>query len=36
MLFMMEKHQAWAVEKGLNLTIPNEGELKELQDKQNE
>lgn len=30
MLFMMDKHLAWAAERGLKLTIPNDGEYVKL------
>lgn len=35
MLYMMDKHLAWASERGLSLTIPNDGEYKKLSDRQN-
>lgn len=35
MLQMMNKHLMWAAERGLNLTIPKDGEYQKLQDSQN-
>lgn len=36
MLFMMDKHSHWAVEKGLLLTYPSDSEFNKLKEAQNE
>ena len=35
MLYMMDKHSAWAIEKGLLLTYPSDSEYNKLQEQQN-
>jgi hypothetical protein len=35
MLLMMDKHLAWAAERGLSLTIPKDGEYMKLHERQN-
>lgn len=34
MLYMMEKHEQWCIEKGIPIIIPRESEYMELKNKQ--